>query len=52
MPKRKVAFLVTYLFDGDDGHAVAERIDRLSGQSEFSLPGPAVPALSRREIAA
>ena len=45
-----------YLFDDDDGEAVAERIDRqidrLPGQSDLHLLGTAVHKLSRLEIAA
>jgi hypothetical protein len=41
MPKREVDFLVRYLFDGPNGNAVAERIDRrvdrLPGQGDLHL---------------
>ena len=41
MPKREVDFLVDYLFDGAEGRAVAERIDRrvdrLPGQGDLHL---------------
>jgi hypothetical protein len=56
MPETEVAFLVRYLFDGDDGEATAERIDRridrLPGQSDLHLLDTAVRRLSRLEIAA
>jgi len=54
MPKAEVAFLVKYLFDGEDGEATAERIDRrvdrLPGQSGLHLLGTAVRELSLLDI--
>ena len=56
MPKEEVRFLVNYLFDGDEGGAMAARIDRrvdrLPGQSELHLLDTAVAQLSRLQIAA
>ena len=41
MPKREVGFLVDYLFDGQKGREILERIDRrvdrLPGQSDLPL---------------
>ena len=55
MPKEEVGFLVCYLFDGEDGAALASRIDRrvdrLPGQSELHLLSTAVSRLSRRYAA-
>jgi rubrerythrin len=56
MPKEEVGFLVTYLFDGDEGRRTTSRIDRrvdrLPGQAELHLLGTAVSKLSRLEAAA
>jgi hypothetical protein len=50
MPKREVGFLVNYLFDGNKGSDVLERIDRrvdrLPGQSDLHLLRRAVAGLS------
>ena len=50
MPKREVGFLVNYLFDGNKGADVLERIDRrvdrLPGQSDLHLLTRAVAGLS------
>jgi hypothetical protein len=50
MPKREVGFLVNYLFDGNKGTDVLERIDRrvdrLPGQSDLHLLRHAVAGLS------
>ena len=49
MPKREVGFLVNYLFDGNKGADVLERIDRrvdrLPGQSDLHLLTRAVAGL-------
>jgi rubrerythrin len=56
MPKSEVDFLVDYLFDGPDGHAVAARIDRrvdrLPGQAALHLLETAVTRSSRQPTAA
>jgi hypothetical protein len=56
MPKSEVDFLVDYLFDGPDGHAVAARIDRrvdrLPGQADLHLLETAVTRSSRQSTAA
>jgi rubrerythrin len=56
MPKEEVGFLVKYLFEGEAGNTMAERIDRrvdrLPGQGELHLLNRAVTKLSRLEIAA
>jgi hypothetical protein len=56
MPKQEVDFLVRYLFDGPDGTAVAERIDRrvdrLPGQGDLHLLTSAVTKLSAHALAA
>jgi len=56
MPKEEVQFLVSYLFDGDAGNAMAARIDRrvdrLPGLTDLHLLDGAVSKLSRLEIAA
>jgi rubrerythrin len=56
MPKDEVGFLVSYLFDGDAGSAMAARIDRrvdrLPGQADLHLLDDAVKKLSRLQIAA
>jgi rubrerythrin len=56
MPKEEVGFLVNYLFDGTDGTAVAERIDRrvdrLPGQADLHLLHGAITKLSANHIAA
>jgi hypothetical protein len=50
MPKREVAFLVRYLFDGPKGAAALERIDRrvdrLPGQTNLHLLTRAVANLA------
>jgi rubrerythrin len=56
MAKGEVAFLVGYLFEGDDGEATAARIDRhidrLPGQAHLHLLDTAVRRLSRLKTAA
>jgi hypothetical protein len=56
MPKKEVDFLVHYLFDGPEGQAVAERIDRrvdrLPGQGDLHLLTTAVTKLSAQRAAA
>ena len=56
MPNTEVQFLVKYLFDADEGAAVASRIDRrvdrLPGQSDLCLLETAVSKMSRLEIVA
>ena len=56
MPKKEVDFLVDYLFDGPEGQAVAERIDRrvdrLPGQGDLHLLTTAVTKLSAQRAAA
>jgi hypothetical protein len=50
MPKREVGFLVSYLFDGDNGREALKRIDRhvdrLPGQGNLHLLQRAVTSLS------
>jgi hypothetical protein len=56
MPKQEVDFLVQYLFDGPNGSAVAERIDRrvdrLPGQSDLHLLSSSVAKVAGRALAA
>jgi hypothetical protein len=56
MPKREVGFLINYLFAGDKGHVVLERIDRrvdrFPGQGELHLLRRAVASVSRSTQAA
>jgi rubrerythrin len=56
MPKKEVGFLVKYLFEGDDGNAVAARIDRrvdrLPGQGDLNLLKTSVAKLSGVGVAA
>ena len=56
MPQEEVGFLVTYLFDGDEGSQftarIDRRVDRLPGQADLHLLDTAVSRLSRLEIAA
>jgi hypothetical protein len=56
MPKKEVDFLVRYLFDGPDGTAMAERIDRrvdrLPGQADLHLLTTAVTKLWTHTAAA
>jgi hypothetical protein len=56
MPREEVAFLVRYLFDGDEGHQftsrIDRRVDRLPGQSDLHLLDTAVSHLSRHVVAA
>jgi hypothetical protein len=56
MPKQEVDFLVRYLFDGPNGNAVAERIDRrvdrLPGQSDLHLLSATVAKVGGRALAA
>ena len=56
MPKEEVGFLVRYLFEGEQGDAMASRIDRrvdrLPGQSDLHLLQRAVSALARHPHAA
>jgi len=56
MPKAEVDFLVRYLFDGPNGTAMAERIDRrvdrLPGQEGLHLLKTAVTKLSAQSAAA
>src|SRR5580658_3596967 len=55
-PKNEVGFLVKYLFEGEDGNAVAARIDRrvdrLPGQCDLNLLKTSVANLSQLEVAA
>jgi hypothetical protein len=50
MPRHEVGFLVRYLFDGDTGRQMLERIDRrvdaLPGQRDLHLLTRAVARLS------
>jgi hypothetical protein len=56
MPKQEVDFLVRYLFDGPNGSAVAERIDRridrLPGQSDLHLLSSTVAKAAGQLVAA
>ena len=56
MPQEEVGFLVKYLFEGEDGNAVAARIDRrvdrLPGQCDLNLLKTSVANLSQLEVAA
>jgi hypothetical protein len=49
MPKREVGFLVNYLFEGQKGREILERIDRrvdrLPGQRDLHLLQRAVASL-------
>jgi|GEM_PF-4068904 len=51
MPEAEVGFLCRYLFSGDDGRSVAERIDRrvdrLLGLADLHLLTTAIGRLSR-----
>jgi rubrerythrin len=55
MPKQEVGFLVKYLFDGEEGHTMASRIDRrvdrLPGQANLHLLDTAVTNLSHLKVA-
>jgi rubrerythrin len=56
MPKKEVDFLIHYLFNGPNGSAVAERIDRrvdrLPGQSDLRLLSSAVAKVAGQPLAA
>jgi hypothetical protein len=56
MPKKEVDFLVRYLFDGREGRAMAERIDRrvdrLPGQRDLHLLTTAVAKVGPKPMAA
>jgi len=56
MPKEEVSFLCRYLFDGSDGRATAERIDRridrLPGQNGLRLLTSAVDQFAKLSPAA
>jgi rubrerythrin len=56
MPKPEVGFMVKYLFDGEDGNAVAARIDRrvdrLPGQEDLHLLKTSVARLAQPRHAA